>query len=128
MNKQILLGLIATTVCTFVVTTPTLLLAQVSSPVNICDLQQLSDGIVFSGRVTNIVGNKFLVDDGAGQVIVDVGSRRWREINLQLDEQIAVRGQLGEKGELNAFSITRADGSVINIRSTEGISPNSRCH
>lgn len=42
-------------------------------------------------------------------------STNWRPESL--------RGELGRKGELDAFSITRTDGSVIDIRPGEGPPP-----
>ncbi|MCX7594588.1 MAG: DNA-binding protein [Fischerella sp.] len=118
MSKRIFFSLtLATTIS--VMTIPSLAQAQTA----IRDLQQRSNGIAVSGRVTNIVGNNFILDDGTGQLIVDAGPRWWREINLQPGEQITVRGELGKGGEFDAFSITRADNSVIEIRPAEGPPP-----
>ncbi|MFQ4146622.1 DNA-binding protein [Chlorogloeopsis sp. ULAP02] len=80
-------------------------------------------GITISGKVQSIVGNDFILDDGSGQVIVDAGPRWWREINLKQGEQVTVIGELGRSGEFDAFRITRADRSVIEIRSPEGPPP-----
>ncbi len=126
MNKRILLGLAlatATTICSSIIAVPPKAQAQTNNRTNIRDLQQRSNGTIVSGKVTNIVGNDFIINDGTGQLIVDAGPRWWREINLQPGEQVTVRGELGRKGELDAFSITRADGSVIDIRPAEGPPP-----
>ncbi|BDA75596.1 hypothetical protein CAL7716_097620 [Calothrix sp. PCC 7716] len=124
MNKRILLGLtLATTICSSIIAVAPSSQAQTNNTTNIRDLQQRSNGTIVSGKVTNIVGNDFIIDDGTGQLIVDAGPRWWREINLQPGEQVTVRGELGKKGELDAFSITRADGSVIDIRPAEGPPP-----
>jgi uncharacterized protein YdeI (BOF family) len=124
MNKRILLGLtLATTICSSIIAPLPKAQAQTNNRTNIRDLQQRSNGTIVSGKVTNIVGNDFIIDDGTGQLIVDAGPRWWREINLQRSEQVTVRGELGRKGELDAFSITRADGSVIDIRPAEGPPP-----
>jgi hypothetical protein len=70
-----------------------------------------------------VVGNNFIVADGSGQIIVDAGPRRWRQINLLPGEQVIVTGELGRSGEFDAFSITRSNGSVIEIRSPAGPPP-----
>ena len=89
----------------------------------ISDLKQ-SNGIVISGRVVSVVGNDFTLDDGSGQIIVDAGPRWYREINLTQGEQVTITGKLSEKsGEFDAFSIQRGNGSVIQIRPSEGPPP-----
>ncbi|RUT05670.1 hypothetical protein DSM106972_036770 [Dulcicalothrix desertica PCC 7102] len=77
--------------------------------------------MAISGRVQSIVGNKFTLNDGTGQIIVDAGPPHWRQINLSKGEQISVKGELSKSGqEFNAFNIRRSNGSVIEIRSPEG--------
>ncbi|NDJ23474.1 DNA-binding protein [Nostoc sp. B(2019)] len=120
MNKQLLFGLILTTISAITIPgLPTLAQGQT----RIGDLQQRTNGTTVSGKVTQIVGNDFIIDDGTGQLVVDAGPRWWRELNVKSGEQITVTGELGRGGELDAFSITRADGSVINIRPPQGPPP-----
>ncbi|MBD6614862.1 DNA-binding protein [Komarekiella sp. 'clone 1'] len=122
MNKQLLFGL--TLAAISAITIPTLpTLAQAQTRTRISDLQQRTAGTTVSGKVTQIVGNDFIIDDGSGQLIVDAGPRWWREIDLKSGEQVTVTGELGRGGELDAFSITRADGSVIDIRPSQGPPP-----
>jgi hypothetical protein len=74
MNKRILLGLtLATTICSSIIAPPPKAQAQTNNRTNIRDLQQRSNGTIVSGKVTNIVGNDFIIDDGTGQLIVDAG-------------------------------------------------------
>jgi uncharacterized protein YdeI (BOF family) len=91
------------------------------NPTQINQLRRTS-GITISGRVGSIVGNNFTVNDGSGQVIVDAGPRWYRQINLQPNEQVTVIGELDDD-DFDAFSIQRADGSVIQIRSPQGPPP-----
>lgn len=122
MNKQLLFGL--TLAAISAITIPTLpTLAQAQTRTRISDLQQRTTGTTVSGKVTQIVGNDFIIDDGSGQLIIDAGPRWWREIDLKSGEQVTVTGELGRGGELDAFSITRADGSVIDIRPSQGPPP-----
>jgi uncharacterized protein YdeI (BOF family) len=87
------------------------------------DLRRTND-LVITGQVVSIVGNNFTLDDGSGQIIVDAGPRWYREINLNQGEQVTVVGELSDRSdEFDAFSIQRADGSVIEIRPAEGPPP-----
>ncbi|AFY89908.1 NirD/YgiW/YdeI family stress tolerance protein [Chroococcidiopsis thermalis] len=98
--------------------------AQAQSRTRIGDLQQRARGTVISGEVVSVVGNDFTLRDGSGEIIVDAGPRWWREINLKPGEEVSVRGEIGKKsGEFDAFSITRANGSTIEIRPAEGPPP-----
>jgi hypothetical protein len=87
------------------------------------ELQQRPAGTTISGEIVSVVGNNFLLDDGTGQIIVDAGPRWWQEINLSPGEEVTVTGELGKGGEMDAYSITRNDGSTIEIRSSEGPPP-----
>jgi hypothetical protein len=99
---------------------PRLVLAQTT---RIVDLQR-PQGITIAVRVESIVGNNFVLNDGTGKIIVDAVPRWWHSINLSQGEQVTVTGELGSKGdELNAFTITRADNSVMHIRPAEGPPP-----
>jgi len=118
MNSRIFLSL-TTAALVSAFSMPALAQAQT----RIGDLQQRSQGTTLSGQVVRSVGNNFVLNDGTGEVIVDAGPRWWREINLSNGERITVTGDLGRGGEFAAYSITRANGSVIEIRSPEGPPP-----
>lgn len=118
MKHSILLGLTVSALA------PMISLPESShAQVRIRDLQQTIPGITVSGKVTNVVGNSFVLDDGSGQIIVDAGPRWWQPINVAMGEQLTVRGEVEPSGEFDAFSITRSNGSVINIRPAEGPPP-----
>jgi uncharacterized protein YdeI (BOF family) len=83
--------------------------------------------LAISGRIISVVGNDFTLDDGTGQIIVDAGPHWYRKIMLNPGEQVTVTGKLNDKsGEFDAFSIQRADDSVIDIRPAEGPPPWAR--
>jgi uncharacterized protein YdeI (BOF family) len=84
--------------------------------VKIGDLLREPFGVTLSGKVVSIMGNDFILDDSTGQIIVDGGPTWWHQINLSPSEQVTVVGELDRRGEFDAFSITKADGSVIQIR------------
>lgn len=83
---------------------------------------QSRQGITVSGEVKSIVGNQFILEDSTGQIIVDAGPRWWQPVNLSPGERVTVTGKMG-RDELDAFSITRSNGSVIDIRPPQGKPP-----
>lgn len=118
MNRHLLIGLtMAASISAVAV--PAVAQAQT----RIGNLQQRPAGTTITGRVTSVVGNDFIVEDGSGQIIVDAGPRWWQQINVSSGEQVTVVGELGRGGEFDAFSITRANGSVIQIRPAQGPPP-----
>jgi uncharacterized protein YdeI (BOF family) len=92
--------------------------AQISSDQSPC-----KKPIAITGWVRSIVGSNFTLNDGSGQVTVSAGSRLWQEVNLQRGEKVSVTGCFGRSSEFIAFSIRRDKGPVIEIRSSEGSSP-----
>ncbi|MEG4453374.1 NirD/YgiW/YdeI family stress tolerance protein [Microcoleus sp. N9_A1] len=91
----------------------------------ISDLQPSKTPITISGKVVGFGDaddNEWIIDDGSGRIRIDVGPRRWRDINVSKGETIRVVGEMDD-GEFNAFSITSSNGSLINIRSPQGREP-----
>lgn len=89
------------------------------------DLPALKTPTTISGRVVGFGEadeNEWIIEDSSGQVRVEAGPRRWRNINLSEGETITVLGEMDD-GEFDAFSITRSNGSIINIRSPKGPPP-----
>jgi uncharacterized protein YdeI (BOF family) len=118
MRQQLFFALTALTAgATLII--PDLAKAQTS----IEELQQSAKGTTVSGEIVSVVGNDFVLDDGTGQIIIDAGPRWWQEIDLSPGEEVTVTGELGKENEIDAYSITRGDGSTIEIRSPEGPPP-----
>ncbi|QZZ21890.1 DNA-binding protein [Leptothermofonsia sichuanensis E412] len=108
---------------TLIPLTPVVYPPTAHAQMRIRDLQQTPPGITISGTVNQAIGNYFVLDDSSGQIIVDAGPRWWQPISLTPGERVTVRGKVGRSGELDAFSITRSDGTVINIRPDFGPPP-----
>jgi hypothetical protein len=118
MNQRLFWSLAVTaTISTLAV--PLITRAQVS----IEDLQRSDAGVTISGEVVSVVGNDFILDDGIGQIIVDAGPNWWHQIDVFEGEEVTITGELGRGGELDAYSINRSDGSMIEIRSPGGPPP-----
>jgi len=102
-------------------TFPVMVEAQTTTRIG--ELQQRTRGTTISGKVVSVVGNDFTLNDGSGEIIVDVGPRWWREIDIKPGEEVTVTGEISKKsGEFDAFSINR-NGSVIEIRPADGPPP-----
>jgi hypothetical protein len=122
--KQRVFTALTLTASMLTLTIPSFVQAQTT---RIDQLQQRSPGITVAGEVTSVVGNDFVLNDGTGEIIVDAGPTWWHEIGLEAGEQVTVTGELSKKSsELDAFSITSANGSRIDIRSPEGPPPWAR--
>ena len=89
--------------------------------VAISELKKQS-GLSVSGVVRSVVGNKFTLDDGTGQLVVEAGPRWYQPLNLTEGERITVVGEYDDE-DFDAFSITRASGEVIQIRPSDGPPP-----
>lgn len=104
-----------------VTTTPVLLNAAARAQVSIRDLQR-NPGLSIAGEIRSIVGNEFILDDGTGQMIVDAGPRWYHQIDLSAGERVTVTGEYDHE-EFDAYTITRQNGEVIQIRQAGGPPP-----
>lgn len=93
-----------------------------TNPVNF-PTNPISFGATLSGTVVSYVDdNEFLLQTNNGVVVVDPGPPWWQPVNLNIGEPVTVVGELDDD-DFDAFSIARADGSVIPIRSGLGRPP-----
>lgn len=110
---------------TFTTVLTALMLVMGVNPVNaqipIRELQRTS-GLTVSGEIRSVVGNEFILDDGTGQVIVDAGPRWYHQLDLREGERVTVVGEY-EGYDFDAFTITRENGEVLQIRESEGPPP-----
>lgn len=93
----------------------------VSAQIPIRELQRTS-GLTISGEIRSVVGNQFILDDGTGQVIVDAGPRWYHQLDFREGERVTVMGKY-EGYDLDAFTITRENGEILQIRDSEGPPP-----
>jgi hypothetical protein len=112
--KQILIALVT---ASFVTIGGLVAQAQTS----IRDIQR-NPGVSISGVIRSVVGNEFILDDGTGQIIVDAGPLWYRQLNLREGEEVTVVGEYDDY-DFDAFSITYANGEVIQIREGGGPPP-----
>lgn len=86
----------------------------------IADLPQ--GGVTIVGEVTAVFGNRFVLDDGSGQVLVETGPEWYRDIQVRQGERLTVTGE-PERGHFEAFALRRQDGSIVEVQPAEGPPP-----
>jgi len=102
--------------------TATFLAASIAqAQVSIRDLQR-NPGISISGVIRSVVGNEFILDDGTGQIIVDAGPRWYHQLTFTPGERVTVVGEYDDD-DFDAYTITRSNGVVIQIRQADGPPP-----
>lgn len=75
---------------------------------------QRNRNVTISGQVIGISGDEFMLNDGTGEILVDTNDRKLT--NLSVGEQVTVVGEYDDD-DFDAFSITRQDGTTIQLRS-----------
>jgi Bacterial OB fold (BOF) protein len=118
-KREVYLGLAIASAIS-VIATPILAQAKTS----ISELQQ-AKGVTIAGKIVGFGEadeNEWIIDDGTGKITVDAGPRRWQQINVAIGDRLTVLGEMDES-EFDAFSVTKSDGTVINIRPTYGPPP-----
>lgn len=81
-----------------------------------------ADDIVIEGRVTDIFGNKFVLADDSGRILVETGPHWFTRIDVRPGERLRVIGR-AEGAGFDAFRIVREDGREIHIRPSSGPPP-----
>jgi len=84
-----------------------------------------SSPIVVAGTVTAEFGNKLILADRTGQVLVDAGPAWFRRYSFHVGETLTVVGRM-DGDEFEALEIRRADGSTAKIRPHLGPPPWAR--
>ncbi len=77
---------------------------------------EASRSITIEGRVTDVFGNKFVLEDASGRILVETGPSWWRTTEVSVDENVTVIGEPGASRTFDAFRIRHGDGREIVIR------------
>ena len=70
--------------------------------------------VTVRGRVTQRFGNRFILNDGTGQVLVDVGGHESREGGITANQSLTVQGHY-EDGTIRPLFLVGPDGRVAMI-------------
>jgi hypothetical protein len=79
-------------------------------------------GTTIEGTVTDVFGNRFVLRDDSGRVLVEAGPERHHRLDIRAGERLRVTGR-AEDGGFEAFRIRREDGREIFVRNPEGPPP-----
>lgn len=77
-------------------------------------------GLSIEGEVRDVFGNRFVLEDQSGRVLVETGPERGREYDLRQGERLTVFGEPDNDGGFEAARIVREDGSEIVLRRPDG--------
>jgi len=91
---------------------------QVSAQTAIGELDA-SSAITIEGRVTDVFGNKFVLEDESGRVLIETGPSWWRTTEVAVGEQLTIIGRPDASRTFDAFTIRHADGREIVIRTPD---------
>ena len=88
-----------------------------TTPAKPATVATLSESGVMSlkGKVVEIYGNKFVLQDGSGRALIETGRAGEDGGLVKANEEITVEGRF-EHGFLHARSLTHADGKVASLR------------
>lgn len=68
--------------------------------------------VATKGKVAELFGNKFILDDGSGRVLVDTGPQGDRAPFADKDEAVTVQGHF-DRGQIHAQLLVRANGDTV---------------
>lgn len=79
-------------------------------------------GVTIEGTVTDVFGNRFVLQDASGRTLVHGGPERHMRLDIRPGERLTVIGR-PERGGFDAFTIRRENGREIVIRGDGGPPP-----
>jgi uncharacterized protein YdeI (BOF family) len=85
------------------------------TPVSVTSLTDSRNIVTVKGKVVEIYGNKFIVQDGSGRVLVESGPAGDGGKLVGLNEELNVQGRF-DKGFLHASYIVHQDGRTEMLR------------
>lgn len=72
--------------------------------------------ITIEGRVTDVFGNKFVLEDASGRVLVETGPSWWRTTEVSVGDELTIIGLPVQNRTFDAFTIRHDDGREVTIR------------
>ncbi len=82
-------------------------------------------GTTVQGTVGEVFGDKFVLRDNSGAILVKLGPDAVRRIEVQSGERLTVIGKPKGMGSFDAFTLVRENGERIEVRPVPGPMPRS---
>lgn len=80
-------------------------------------------GTTIQGTVGEVFGNKFVLRDDTGAVLVEAGPEWFRRLEVRPGERLTVIGKPDGTRSFDAFTIVRENGERIEVRPAVGPAP-----
>jgi hypothetical protein len=97
-------------------------LAQTSNQTTSIGTLRSTQGISIEGTVASVFGNKFVLEDASGQVLVETVPGWFQQLEFTPGERLTVIGEM-DYDEFEAFRIIRANGETLELRNVQGPPP-----
>ncbi len=75
----------------------------------------MAEQIKLTGTVTEVFGQRYVVEDGGKKSLVDIGPKGRDLVTIKNGDKIAVEGELTDAGEIHAFKVGVADSPVVEL-------------
>lgn len=105
-----------------IVTAAVIAMGAASAQTSIGSLPQ-SEGVTIRGEVTEVFGNKFVLRDATGRVLVETGPHWYHRIEVKTGETVTVTGRPEANGGFDAFTVQRGNSAPVEIRRPHGPPP-----
>lgn len=85
--------------------------------------------VTLTATVLSANGNEYVLSDGTDTLALGFGPRWYKAIDLAVGDKVTVTGEIdkgkaGDKAaELDAFSVTKSDGTTVEVRKGPGKPP-----
>jgi hypothetical protein len=79
-------------------------------------------GVTVEGQVTDVFGNRFVLQDSTGRILVEAGPDWYHRLDIRQGERLRVTGRPDGRA-FDAHVIRREDGREIVVRRAEGPPP-----
>jgi hypothetical protein len=68
-----------------------------------------------TGTVTDVFGQRYVVDDGGKKSLVDIGPKGRELVTISSGDKVSIEGQLTDAGEVQALKVVVADKPAVEL-------------
>jgi hypothetical protein len=74
-----------------------------------------AEQIKLNGTVTDVFGQRYVVEDGSKKSLVDIGPKGNELVSIKSGDKVVIEGELTDAGEVHALSVAVADKPAIEL-------------